>query len=83
MKTRSIIILAVLASALCACATQQRQTKTYSELGSAERYVATIQQEANRSGVRVIWLNPPEDRDLSVSYSRTEPAAGDDNNGDG
>lgn len=79
MKVLSILPILLIAVALTACAgPQARNAAPGDSVTSAQQYIAAVNQEAQRTGVRVIWVNPPDDRNTSVSYSSTMAAEDND-----
>ena len=75
MKVLTILSASLIALALTACAgNQPRQMVDASELSAAERHVALVNREADRQGIKVIWVNPPTDRNTAITYSWTTRA---------
>lgn len=65
MKWAKIILTAMLASALGACAGNQTQTAAEdTEYGSVEKYQRAVQAGAERKNINVYWVNPPDEDDL-------------------
>lgn len=75
MKALSFLLASLLALALTACAGNQPvSTIDASELSPAERHVALVNREADRHGIKVIWVNPPTERNTAITYSWTTTA---------
>jgi len=63
MKTR--IVVALLLVLLCsACNTVPIQPATATEADSAAAYIEAVESQAFGSGTRIIWVHPPDNKDL-------------------
>lgn len=63
MKTR--IVLAFLLVMLCsACNTMPVQPATPTEADAATAYIHAVENNAFGTATRVIWVNPPRNKDL-------------------
>ena len=70
MKGLKRLLAVVIGSALAACTTSPQQPALQSqEMSLADQYRSAVQAGAERKGVQVYWINPPESKDLKGSDS--------------
>jgi hypothetical protein len=63
MKTRIVVGL-MLILLLAACKTVPIQPATATEADPASAYIQAVEDQAFGSGTRVIWVHPPDNKDL-------------------
>lgn len=70
MKGKKFLLAAALGFSLGACTTTPQQAGVQDEeMNVADQYRSAVQAGAERKGVQVYWINPPEAKDLGGSDS--------------
>lgn len=65
MKALKFLLAVAAGFSLGACTTPPRQaTVQADDMNVADRYRSAVQAGAERRGVQVYWINPPDDEDL-------------------